>query len=451
MLRYLYRSYHQSEALKHFLMRRILPAGWGVIIAAVVSATMLMGSPIRPLYQFFALPVGLAALTLIWAWSRRARLSAVRQVPPHASAGTPFHYHITLINEGGDIPDCKLMESPADPRPDRESFLHEREPAEAQRNTFDRLFAYHRWQWLVERNKSFDQGVGSAVITVPAAGGSRVNMVLTPRRRGMIELDDLRVLLPDPLHFFQRARKVAAAPAHVAVLPRRYRLPALNLPGSAHYQAGDDAASRQNGNTGEFTALREYRSGDPPRLIHWKSWAKTGRPIVKEVEDMRFPRYALILDTFAAAGRNQAFEEAVSVAASFVAAIDGEDAMLDLILLGGHNKVITAGKGLADSVKLLEALAAVTITPVEDFPSLARLASAHSADLAACICVFTGWSDSRAEFLRILKKNEIDLLALAVVEQEDLAILPPEITALRSTRIQEDLLRCGVMTPINVR
>ena len=72
-------------------------------------------------------------------------------------------------------------------------------------------------------------------------------------------------------------------------------------------------------------------------------------------------------------------------------------------------------------------------------------------DLAACICVFTGWSDSRAEFLRILKKNEIDLLALAVVEQEDLAILPPEITALRSTRMQEDLLRCGVMTPINVR
>ena len=422
-----------------------------MLIATVISATMLFGSPIRPLYQLFSIPMVLSAMTLLWAWSRRAKLIAVRHVPLYASAGTPFRYDITLCNQGGDVTDCKLIESPADPRPDRESFLREREPFEAQRNSFDRFFAYHRWQWLIEKNKSLDEGNGSKVISIAASATSRVAMELTPNKRGLITLDDLRVLLPDPLHFFQRARKVTAAPAHVAVLPRRYRLPALNLPGSSQNEAGGNAASRQKGNTNEFTSLREYRSGDPPRLIHWKSWAKTGRPIVKEVEDMRFPRYALILDTFAATGRNQAFEEAVSVAASFVAAIDSEEAMLDLILLGGHNKVITAGKGLADSVKLLEALAAVTITPVEDFPLLARLASTHSADLAACICVFTGWSDSRTEFLRILKKNEIELLPLAVVEQEDLATLPPEITALRITHMQEDLLRFGAMPPINAR
>ena len=44
--------------------------------------------------------------------------------------------------------------------------------------------------------------------------------------------------------------------------------------------------------------MRDYRPGDPLRRIHWKSWAKTGRPVVKEYQDEFFVRHGLILDTF---------------------------------------------------------------------------------------------------------------------------------------------------------
>ena len=53
------------------------------------------------------------------------------------------------------------------------------------------------------------------------------------------------------------------------------------------------------GESEEFVSLRDYRRGDPMRHIHWKSWAKTGKPIVKEFQDEFFVRHALILDTFA--------------------------------------------------------------------------------------------------------------------------------------------------------
>ena len=77
--------------------------------------------------------------------------------------------------------------------------------------------------------------------------------------------------------------------------------------------------------TPRITGLRDYQPGDPLRLIHWPTWARTGKPVVKELEDTFFPRHGLILDTFPAIGDDALFEDAVSVAASFVVAVDARD------------------------------------------------------------------------------------------------------------------------------
>src|SRR3970282_2553914 len=104
--------------------------------------------------------------------------------------------------------------------------------------------------------------------------------------------------------------------ARVVALPRRYRLPRLVLPGRRKHQPGGVALATSVGASEEFLALREYRPGDPLQHIHWKSFARTGRPIVKEFQDEFFERHALVLDTFSHAGGEAAFEEAVSIAAS---------------------------------------------------------------------------------------------------------------------------------------
>ena len=109
----------------------------------------------------------------------------------------------------------------------------------------------------------------------------------------MIRFDDLRVLLPDPFGIFQRCRKVKAPAATLIVLPRRFPLPPIELPGGAAFKVSGESNTNSIGTSGEFVGLRDYRPGDPLRQIHWKSWARTGRPIVKDFSAMPVPARGL--------------------------------------------------------------------------------------------------------------------------------------------------------------
>ena len=53
------------------------------------------------------------------------------------------------------------------------------------------------------------------------------------------------------------------------------------------------------------SSLRDYRPGDPLQRVHWKSFARTGRPVVKEYQDEFFERHALVLDTGTAPRRGR--------------------------------------------------------------------------------------------------------------------------------------------------
>ena len=94
--------------------------------------------------------------------------------------------------------------------------------------------------------------------------------------------------------------------------------PAIALPGAMRYQEGGVALAANVGSSEEFVSLRDYRHGDPLRHIHWRSWAKTGRPIVKEFEDEFFVRHALVLDTFDEEPNSEVLEEYRAAAAQFI-------------------------------------------------------------------------------------------------------------------------------------
>src|SRR5204862_6450540 len=99
-------------------------------------------------------------------------------------------------------------------------------------------------------------------------------------------------------------------------------------------QHGGVALASAIGESEEFVSLRDYRPGDPLRRIHWRSWAKAGKPVVKDFQDEFFVRHALILDTFTEPDDLAVFEEAVSVAASFACTVDTQESLLDLLFIG---------------------------------------------------------------------------------------------------------------------
>jgi uncharacterized protein (DUF58 family) len=191
------------------------------------------------------------------------------------------------------------------------------------------------------------------------------------------------------------------------------------------YQQGGVALASSVGQSDEFVSLRDYRRGDPLRHIHWRSWAKTGKPIVKEFEDEFFVRHALVLDTFTKDPRSDAFEEAVSVAASFASAIELQETLLDLLFIGTEAYCFTAGRGLAHADQMLEILASVKPCSDKSFATLEHLVLDHAAAVSSCICVLLDWDERRREFVRALQSMDVPLLVLVITEPGNSKTIDP--------------------------
>jgi uncharacterized protein (DUF58 family) len=406
--RFLYFSYSASARVGFFFSRRIRPAGIALIFLLILATGLGVGHQRDSVYYIFSFLCALILIALPWAFLRSAKIQAKRELPRYATAGEPMKYIIEVTHTGRrKLRHAWLSETLPDPRPGLTNFKNLREPGEEERNLFDRSLAYYRWQWLISRRRIFSENSCPDSISLSPGASCRLNAELVPRRRGVIQLNDLRLLLPDPLGIVQRCRKVPAPVAIVTVLPRRFPLPTFEMPGNTRFQVGGDTNTNAIGNAGEFVGLRDYRPGDPLRQIHWKSWAKTRRAIVKELEDTFYPRYGLVLDTFPEDPHGAVFEETLSVAASFVSSLDRSDSLLDLMFIKDEAHIVTAGRGLARTEKLLEVLAGVEAEESADFAPLSRLVLQHRDVLTSCLVILCGWDESRANFLKSLQRGGI--------------------------------------------
>ncbi|MBB5353060.1 uncharacterized protein (DUF58 family) [Haloferula luteola] len=438
--RVLYHFYRSGHAVNFFLRRRVRGRGMALLVMGVILGCLTGGRFYQAPVQLFGFGFILGLISLACLPFRRAKMRIVRHLPDHATAGEKVRitYEVTnLIRR--PLHHIHLIETPPNPCPGLQQFAHAREPGGEKRNAFDRIFAYHCWLWLCELRTRFEARESEELLNLRRGQTTTLTTTLLPRKRGLIELSDLRVLLPDALGLYQRCKRTPAPSGTLVVLPARYPLPPFELPGAARFQAGGDAAARQSGPSGEFVSLRDYQPGDPIRLIHWKSWARTGKPVVKELEDTFYPRHGLILDTFPVAGNEALFEAAVSVAASMVSSIDTHECLIELMFISGREHVVTAGRGTGRAETLLEVLASVEASEQPQFESLGRLVLRHAEDLAGCLAVFAGWSDERAEFLAKLESSGVRAAALVLCEGE--APPPrPGVHFLRRDRLAADLM-----------
>jgi uncharacterized protein (DUF58 family) len=271
---------------------------------------------------------------------------------------------------------------------------------------------------------------------------------MTPWRRGIVRFEGVTFARPDPFGLYRALRKTPQ-PQTVLVLPKRYPLPSIALPGSLKYQQGGVAMASNIGQSDEFVSLRDYRRGDPPRHIHWRSWAKVGKPIVKEFEDEFFVRHALVLDTFTTRPQSELFEEAVSVAASFACTVLTQESLLDLLFVGAEAYCFTAGRGLAHADQMLEILASVQACHEQPFATLERAVLEHANVVSGCICVLLEWDELRRRFVEKLKVLGLPVLVIVLrpagekgpLDPGPLADTPASLHALEIGRIEEQLAK----------
>ena len=418
MRRLIYIALRAVSALDHWLRERLTVAGWLALgtagIAGAAGIDTNQGASLQAA-MFLA-----ALLLLAWGASFffRVRVSAQRELPRYATAGEPFSYAVAVANLGARaLSGVDVLEAFRDPRPSYADWKRAREPGEERRNWFDRNVGYFRWRWLIERATPETPRAAPLPQVAPGARET-LRLTLTPRRRGRIELGGLTLNRGDPLGLVKGVARVAL-PARVIALPRRYRLPRFSLPGRRKHQPGGVSLASSVGDSEEFLSLREYRPGDPLQRIHWKSFARTGRPIVKEFQDEFFERHALVLDTAGSRGEDEAFEDAVAVAASFVYTIDTQECLLDLLFVGSEVHHSTAGRGQLHAEQMLETLAGVAASEPEDFERLARAVLAHCAQLTSCVLVLVVWDEARRGFAERLAASGVEVRAILVCARED--------------------------------
>jgi uncharacterized protein (DUF58 family) len=421
----------------------------GRLVLAGIAASALFGlnTNANLAYQIFCFLVAVMGLSICIGLLVRPRFNASRRLPRFGSVGTPFSYPVRIMNRTGKtLRGLFVMERPSDPRPSFPEFMSAREPRQQQRNRFDRTVGYHRWLWLLHMKRTARIPENPVPDLAPGSRGE-VHMEVTPLRRGRLELTGLTIAVPDPLGLF-RSMVFSPLAGTVMILPRLYPVNPIDLPGHRKHQPGGVALASSVGDAEEFVSLREYRPGDPLRRIHWKSWAKAGKPIVKETQEEFFVRFALILDTFHPVPGDEIFEEAVSVAASFVSTMSGRESLLDLMFVGPEAYCFTSGRGLSHMDRMLEILASVHVCQDRPFTDLFPLVMQRAGLLSACLCVFLSWDEERQRLVSRLREQGLPVevfLIMPAQSQETpspgpLADRPDRFHALQCGRIEEDLL-----------
>jgi len=420
-----YRIFSAVSGIWFRMARRFTGAGFLALGTLVTAGALGIDTNQTLAYQVFTFLCALLAAAMLAAFVLRPRFQVARVLPRMITAGQAFDYRVSVKNLGTRPADgLALLEDLSDQR-----------PAFAEFRSALRFPTYRGWWRLAMRNQvaHIDE---CALPALAAHAEAEVRVRGLAYRRGTLRLAGASVARADPLGLVRSLAR-AGPPDKVVVLPRRYKLPQLTLPGARRYQHGGVTLASSVGESEEFMSLRDYRPGDPLQRIHWKSFARSGKPVVKEYQDEFFERHALVLDTFIDRG-DARFEEAVSVAASFACTLDTQESLLDLMFVGSESYCYTAGRGQMHPESLVEILAGVRVSGGQDFRRLHDAVLARRAALSGCILILLAWDEARQALVRTLQQSGVPLRVLLVSEQH-IESAPVWLCVLAPGKIQEGL------------
>jgi uncharacterized protein (DUF58 family) len=366
-----------------FVLRDTTARGRFVLAAAIVFAILGADTRRSQVCALFALAAGSLLVAVASVVLRRPSVVLTCEFPGRATAGAPVAVRVRV--DGHKSWSALRVDFPIAPY--REAHI-EIVPTEAR-------------------------------VAVDARVGAETLFEWRPKRRGRYELPGPRVRKLDPFAL------VAGRGAHIPggavyVYPRYFHIEAFDAPFGRCLQPGGVPLSSRTGDAVEFVGTRDYRDGDPLRTIHWRSWARTGAPVVKEFQEEYFSRLALVLDTFVqergGAAVGAAFEAAISLLASLADYFSRTEAIVDIFAAGPDLYEVSAGRSLAYLENILEVLACLEPCFGAPFESLGPALSEKLGQTTSLVAVLLDWDETRARFLERVREMSVTVRALIVRE-----------------------------------
>ena len=192
--------------------------------------------------------------------------------------------------------------------------------------------------------------------------------------RGRYPFDTVRLTIEDPFSL-ARTELVQGEAQALVVYPRLVELDRLFSEGGAHAQEGRRLLLQRP--TGfELHSVREYAHGESLRKVHWRSTARRGQLMVKELEDAPRDEVAVLLDGDAGAVVGESFELAVRAAGSILQAHHRRGRRCALVV----NSAARESQPIATAAQWRRALVLLAATePDAQTPAFALLQAAGGA------------------------------------------------------------------------
>ena len=440
--RLLFANFKLVYKLSQWTRKRFTTAGMMILLIMPVAGVFGFDTRSTLSFQIFSITLCVLIISIVTALFFRGNFSIERKLPDYGTVGIPLNYSCTIKNANNKSKKgLVLIEDLEATFPSIDEFNKAKDPLGKKRNRVDRFIGYPKLMNTIQKRRG-----GSiapiAVDFIAENSEAEEQVQLIPNRRGYLYFDKSRLAKVEPLGLFQSQKKYENKDK-LLILPKLYETPRLNMQGKRTYQQGGINNASSTGDSQEFISLRDYRPGDPIKSIHWKSYAKTNQPVVKEYNDEFFIRHGLILDTYLDSGSDELFEDAVSIAASFMTAQKEQDALLDLMFIGNNTYRFTSGRGLGGTENILEVLACIEPVYQSNIKEMEIMIDEYINECSGLICIFLNMTEERKNFLETLSYYNIPVKTLLVSESENINEynLPDsiELNIIRHDTIQQDL------------
>jgi uncharacterized protein (DUF58 family) len=222
--------------------------------------------------------------------------------------------------------------------------------------------------------------------------GERVELstIRAPAHRGWVRSRNLEVRSSAPFGVAERRRELVVD-ASTLVLPQVF--PLGDLPFIEPVGTNEVAmhVSPRRGQGPEYLGVREYRTGDSMRHVHWGLTARHGQVMVREFEEERTRRLAIVVDTQQDTGDAWTpLDRSCAVAASVAEAASAH----------GHGVRLAAGApggevgflARADEGEALRWLAELEPSGVPLVEVLGRLGHEELRGVETMVVIFPAWA-----------------------------------------------------------
>jgi uncharacterized protein (DUF58 family) len=224
---------------------------------------------------------------------------------------------------------------------------------------------------------------------------------ITTRRRGVFDVGPFEIERIDPF-WLTVGRRTDTGISSVIVHPKVYDL--VGPHGAVRVVENESVLRRATTDPmSGFVSMREYVSGDDPRMIHWPTTARIGTLMVREHVEVRRPEFTVVLDTAPSAGTPDDFEEAVDVAATL--AVHAIRTGLDVVVRTTHSDHAGRPTPLATDASVLDLL---TPVPQSDESTLLPIAALFTGGFDQTSVVFvTGPTGPSSRFVSSEKMSVV--------------------------------------------